>query len=288
MPKFKSQHPATCWAIDVTQISREGVLGQSDPAIGKGLIGSLQVLRAAAAKRRSSRCNRAPAAPCSSACSLAETRLDAPSRRFHRVCSDYRNPTPTQPRFFTKQNGHLVRAGTLKNSALLTNLICGRGFGSLFRHHLQGLGNSPGPFLFAFPQGSAEMCCGLRGAPCARNGRFPGQSRLHSPFGLRVVAGVTVGRSTTYACQFVVNHGHQSTGTTGPITLVPIEIDDKGNGCGDEGRTVRIGVVDAHDQGRREVRGLGQLPRPRVHRASRAPSGARLLGQVGRGQGAPG
>ena len=26
MPKFKSQHPATCWAIDVTQISREGVL----------------------------------------------------------------------------------------------------------------------------------------------------------------------------------------------------------------------------------------------------------------------
>jgi len=32
----------------VTQISREGVLGQSDPAIGKGLIGNLQVLRAAA------------------------------------------------------------------------------------------------------------------------------------------------------------------------------------------------------------------------------------------------
>jgi hypothetical protein len=44
MPKVKSQHPATCWAIDVTPISREGVLGQSDPAIGKGLIGSLQVL----------------------------------------------------------------------------------------------------------------------------------------------------------------------------------------------------------------------------------------------------
>ena len=133
MQKVKSQHSAICWPIEVTQISREGVLGQSDPAIGKGLIGSLQVLRTAAAKRRSSRCNRAPAAPCSSACSLAETRLDAPSRRFHRVCSDYRNPTPTHPRFFTKQNGHLVRAGTLRNSALLTNLICGRGFGSLFR-----------------------------------------------------------------------------------------------------------------------------------------------------------
>ena len=169
MPKFKSQHPATCWAIDVTQISREGVLGQSDPAIGKGLIGSLQVLRAAAAKRRSSRCNRAPAAPCSSACSLAEARLDAPSRRFHRVCSDYRNPTPTQPRFFTKQNGHLVRAGTLKNSALLTNLICGRGFGSLFRHQ-----SPPGvkfiaefdPFLFTLAhQPLTRSACGALVSP---------------------------------------------------------------------------------------------------------------------------
>lgn len=55
MPKVKSQYPAICWAIDVAQISSEGVLGQSDPAIGKGLIGNLQVLRAAAAKRRSSR-----------------------------------------------------------------------------------------------------------------------------------------------------------------------------------------------------------------------------------------
>jgi hypothetical protein len=55
MQEVKSQHPAICWAIDVTQISRQGVLGQSDPAIGKGLIGNLQVLRAAAAKRRSSR-----------------------------------------------------------------------------------------------------------------------------------------------------------------------------------------------------------------------------------------
>lgn len=47
MQKVKGQHLAICRAIDVTQISREGVLGQSDPAIGKGLIGSLQVLRAA-------------------------------------------------------------------------------------------------------------------------------------------------------------------------------------------------------------------------------------------------
>lgn len=48
MQKVKNQHLAICWAIDVTQISREGVLGRSDPALGKGLIGSLHVLRAAA------------------------------------------------------------------------------------------------------------------------------------------------------------------------------------------------------------------------------------------------
>ena len=41
----------------------------------------------ASIKHRSSRCSRVPAAPCSSACSLAETRLGAPSRRFPRDCS---------------------------------------------------------------------------------------------------------------------------------------------------------------------------------------------------------
>ena len=48
MQKVKNRHLAICWAIDVTQISREGVLGRSDPVLGKGLIGSLHVLRAAA------------------------------------------------------------------------------------------------------------------------------------------------------------------------------------------------------------------------------------------------
>lgn len=33
------------------------------------------------------------------------------------------------------QNGHLIEASTLKISAFLKNLICGRGFGSVFRHH---------------------------------------------------------------------------------------------------------------------------------------------------------
>ena len=31
------------------------------------------------------------------------------------------------------QNGHLVQVGTLKNNALLTDVIYGRGFGSVFR-----------------------------------------------------------------------------------------------------------------------------------------------------------
>ena len=42
------------------------------------------------------------------------------------------------------QNGHLIEASTLKISAFLKNLILGRGFGSVFRHHAQGLGKSPG------------------------------------------------------------------------------------------------------------------------------------------------
>jgi hypothetical protein len=36
----------------------------------------------------------------------------------------------------------------------------GRGFGSVFHHHMQGLGLSPGPFSWPFPRGSAPMCCG--------------------------------------------------------------------------------------------------------------------------------
>ena len=34
------------------------------------------------------------------------------------------------------QNGHLIEASTLKISAFLKNLICGRGFGSVFRHQI--------------------------------------------------------------------------------------------------------------------------------------------------------
>ena len=50
----------------------------------------------ASIKHRSSRCSRVPAAPCSSACSLAETRLGAPRRRFPRGCSGQRAELPSR------------------------------------------------------------------------------------------------------------------------------------------------------------------------------------------------
>jgi len=34
MPKVKSQHPATCWPIDVTQIFKDGMPGRAGPAQG--------------------------------------------------------------------------------------------------------------------------------------------------------------------------------------------------------------------------------------------------------------
>lgn len=45
------------------------------------------------------------------------------------------------------QNGHLIDAGALKNSASLTNLIFGRGFSSVFRRHLQKTTPSLGAIL---------------------------------------------------------------------------------------------------------------------------------------------
>lgn len=41
-------------------------------------------------------------------------------------------------------------------------------------------------------------------------GHFLPQSRLYSPFGLRVGADVGLEKSTTYARRFVVNHGRRS------------------------------------------------------------------------------
>ncbi len=57
---------------------------------------SLRVPQVPSIKHRSSRCSRVPAAPCSSACSLAETRLGAPRRRFPRGCSGQRAELPSR------------------------------------------------------------------------------------------------------------------------------------------------------------------------------------------------
>src|SRR5690606_35708410 len=71
---------------------------------------------------------------------------------------DYRNPTLTQPWVFTMQNGHLVQVGTLKNNALLTDVIYGRGFGSRFRHQVtKSQPLSVGIFLPGTPHDS-RMC----------------------------------------------------------------------------------------------------------------------------------
>jgi hypothetical protein len=66
---------------------------------GNGQRPARQPARATGAsiKHRSSRCSRrVPAAACSSACSLAETRLGAPRRRFPRGCSGQRAELPSR------------------------------------------------------------------------------------------------------------------------------------------------------------------------------------------------
>jgi hypothetical protein len=65
---------------------------------GNGQRTARQPARATGAsiKHRSSRCSRVPAAACSSACSLAETRLGAPRRRFPRGCSGQRAELPSR------------------------------------------------------------------------------------------------------------------------------------------------------------------------------------------------
>ena len=51
------------------------------------------------------------------------------------------------------QNGHLIEASTLKISAFLKNLILGRGFGSVFRHHnVKSQPLSGWDFFCPFPQ----------------------------------------------------------------------------------------------------------------------------------------
>lgn len=47
------------------------------------------------------------------------------------------------------QNGHWIEASTLKISALLKNLILGRGLGSVFRHQYPRARTISGPFSFS-------------------------------------------------------------------------------------------------------------------------------------------
>src|SRR6218665_437419 len=106
-------------------------------------------------------------------------------------------------------NARFVQVGTYNGAVFISGSDDGRGFGSVFHYHIQGLGQSPGPFLLAFPRGGVPMCCGWPSAETPEIGLFLGQSRLCSPFGLRVGADEALAKSTTYARRFIVNQGHQ-------------------------------------------------------------------------------
>lgn len=56
------------------------------------------------------------------------------------------------------QNGHLIEEGTFKNSAFLTDLICGREFGSVFRHQIWSRLGVPGPAGIAVLARYAALC----------------------------------------------------------------------------------------------------------------------------------
>jgi hypothetical protein len=59
-------------------------------------------------------------------------------------------------------------------------------------------------------RGSGHQCCGCRPGYRPGIGHFLAQSRLCSPFGLRVGADGGQAKSTTYARRFIVNHGGRS------------------------------------------------------------------------------
>ena len=59
-------------------------------------------------------------------------------------------------------------------------------------------------------RGPDHPCCGWPSAETPEIGHFLHQSRLYSPFGLRVGAVLALAKSTTYARRFIVNHDHRS------------------------------------------------------------------------------
>ena len=59
-------------------------------------------------------------------------------------------------------------------------------------------------------RGSGHLCCGWPSAETPEIGHLLCQSRLYSPFGLRVGAVLALAKSSTYARRFIVNQGHRS------------------------------------------------------------------------------
>lgn len=85
------------------------------------------------------------------------------------------------------------RIHALKAKALLSGSESGRGFGSVFHHHTQGLGQSPGPFFrLRSPRHAGFRLAVLRVRACqdARHRPFPG--REPSLFSVRPAGGRSV------------------------------------------------------------------------------------------------
>ena len=78
---------------------------------------------------------------------------------------------------------------------------------------LKGSDNLRALFLARNPRatrGPDHPCCGWPSAETPEIGHFLHQSRLYSPFGLRVGAVLSLAKSTTYARWFIVNQGDRS------------------------------------------------------------------------------
>ena len=117
----------------------------------------------------------------------------------------------------------------------------------------EGLDSLQALFLCANPhvaRGSGRLPCGCRHARVRRNTPFPGQPSLFSLFALRVVAASNPVFTRAWRGHFVVNHAHRNTGYAHVITLVGTENDDDEDERDYQRRSVRVGLVDANDQGR--------------------------------------
>lgn len=100
---------------------------------------------------------------------------------------------------------------TLQSFALLVRVDLNRGPQSTTTY--KGSDSLRALFLARNPRttrGSGHPCCRWSPAETPEIGHFLCQSRLCSPFGLRVGADVGLAKSTTYERLFTVNQGHRS------------------------------------------------------------------------------